>query len=249
MDDTVRRAPPASPPVVLVTGAAQGLGLAVARRLRERGSRVHLVSRTDGERERRLRDEFGPRVHLADLTQAGATRAAVGAVLAAEGRLDAAVHAVGDLHQGTLEATGAGDLEHLFRSNLLSAWQLVEATRGALRQSRGSWLFFGLAGLGGLRARRTTAAYAALKSALVVLVRSLAQEEGPHGVRANLISPGLVPHAGAHPGTLDPTRQANIPLGRVGRPVDVAAAAEWLLGTESAYVTGQDLEVAGGWLL
>src|SRR5438876_445034 len=84
--------------------------------------------------------------------------------------------------------------------------------------ARGHAVFFGTSGLAGFRARRATAAYAAAKSALFVLVKSWALEEAPHGVTVNLVSPGHVPHAGAHPDTLDEERLRAIPLGRPGTP-------------------------------
>jgi NAD(P)-dependent dehydrogenase (short-subunit alcohol dehydrogenase family) len=108
-------------------------------------------------------------------------------------------------------------------------------------------LFFGTAGLAGLGARAKTAAYGAAKSALLVLVRSLAKEEAPHGVRVNMISPGIVPHDGAHASTLDEDLQARIPLGRAGTPEEIAEGVHFL--TTARQVTGQDLGIDGGWLL
>jgi len=101
--------------------------------------------------------------------------------------------------------------------------------------------------LDGLRARTQTAAYAAAKSALLVLVRSLAKEEAEHGVRVNMISPGIIPHEAAHSSTLNPQLQAKIPLGRPGTPSEIAAGVHFL--TISRQVTGQDLGIDGGWLL
>jgi 3-oxoacyl-[acyl-carrier protein] reductase len=110
-------------------------------------------------------------------------------------------------------------------------------------------VFFGTSGLAGLRARRSTAPYAAAKSALFVLVKSWALEEAPHGVTVNLVSPGHVPHEGAHPDTLDPERLAKIPLGRPGSPDDVARAVAFLCSDDARYTTGTELLVSGGWML
>ena len=82
---------------------------------------------------------------------------------------------------------------------------------------------------------------------LLVFVRSLAKEEASHGVRVNMISPGVVPHDAAHSSTLDPELQAKIPLGRPGTPSEIAAGVHFL--TTSRQVTGQDLGIDGGWLL
>jgi len=137
----------------------------------------------------------------------------------------------------------------MLASNVESAFTLFGAVRAALRESGGRAVFFGTSGLPGFRARRTTAAYAAAKSALLVLVKSWALEEAPHGVTVNLVSPGHVPHEHAHPDTLDPELLASIPMGRPGVPEDVARAVAFLCSDEAAYTTGAELLVSGGWFL
>jgi len=235
--------------VALVTGSARGLGLALARHLRARGRRVHVTWRTEGPVAEALRREFGPRAHRADLLARDDARALVDAVRALDGRLDEAVHAVGEYVSGPLESTTRADFARMLASNAESAFACFAAVRPALRATRGRAVFFGTSGLGGLRARRTTAAYAAAKSALVVLVRSWALEEGPHGVTVNLVSPGHVPHADAHPDTLEARAHADIPLGRPGTPEEVARVVEFLLSEAGAYTTGCELTVDGGYLL
>ena len=235
--------------VTLVTGSARGLGLAVARLLARRGDRVHVVWRSSSELAQALEVEFPGRVHQADLCDAVAARRTVEAVLARDGRLDHLVHAVGEYVSGPLEGAGATDLRRMLASNVESAFHVLEAARTPLRASRGAVVLFGCAGLETLRARRETALYAAAKSALLVLARSWALEEGPHGVRVNLVSPGVVPHEHAAADTLDAERIARIPLGRAGTPADVAMAVEFLLSARAAHVTGVDLAVTGGWLL
>jgi len=235
--------------VALVTGSARGLGLAVARHLRAGGARVHVTWRSEGAAARALRDEFGERAHRADLLSGADAQALAAAVLARDGRLDHAVHAVGEYVSGSLAAGKRADLARMLASNVESAFVLLEAVRPALRAARGRAVFFGTSGLAGLRARRTTAAYAAAKSALLVLVRSWALEEAAHGVTVNLVSPGHVPHADAHADTLDPAAHAAIPLGRAGTPADVARAVEFLLSDGAAYTTGAELTVDGGWML
>ena len=237
-------------PVTLVTGGVRGLGLAVARRLAARGDRVHVAWRSSAERAEALEPEFGERLHRADLDRDDEASALVERVLALDGRLDHVVHAVGDYVSGPLEEQGAADLERMFASNTTSAFRMACAARSALRASgHGRLVFFGCAGLAGLRARHRTAVYAAAKSALVVLARSLAVEEASHGVTVNVVSPGVLPHDAAHPDTNDPALAARIPAGRVGEPADAAAAVAWICSREAAYVTGADLPVAGGWML
>lgn len=234
--------------MALVTGSVRGLGLATARELASRGMSVHLVWRSSEALARGLEREFPGRVHRADLEQAGEARKLVDAVIEKDGRLDSLVHAVGDFRAGKLEELAPSDLRLLWENNVTSSVSLFDAARAALRASNGSALFFGTAGLQGLRGRRDAAAYAAVKSALLVLVRSWSLEEAPNGVRVNMLSPGLIPHEHAAPSTSDPSLAARVPMGRTGTPAEVARAAVWLLSPEASYVTGTDLEVAGGWL-
>ncbi|MBK7874872.1 MAG: SDR family oxidoreductase [Planctomycetes bacterium] len=238
-----------TPPVSLVTGSARGLGLAVARALLRRGDRVHVVWRSSRALVANLEREFEGRVHQADLEDPAAAHALVERVTATDGRLDHLVHAVGEYVSGPLEGARAADLRRMLASNVETAFHVFDAARPALRRARGDAVFFGCAGLDTLRARRETALYTAAKNALFVLARSWALEEAPHGVRVNLVSPGVVPHEHAAADTLDAERLARIPLGRAGTPDDVAHAVLFLASPAAAHVTGVDLAVTGGWLL
>ncbi len=239
-------------PVALVTGSARGLGAEAARRLAAEGFRVHVVWRTSEDQVPLLEERFPGRVHRADLSQEGAATALVDSVLAVDGALHHLVHAVGDYAEGALSELSGESFRRLFESNVFTARDMVEAARGPLREAASehgdaSMLFFGTAGLAGLRAREQTSAYAAAKSALAVFMRSLAREEASFGVRVNMISPGLVPHEGSHPSTSDPALHAKIPLGRAGTPAEIAGGVHFL--TTARHITGQDLGIDGGWLL
>lgn len=225
------------------------MGLAAARAMARRGDRVHLTWRGSAERAAALQAEFEGRVHALDLEDADATSALVARIVALEGRLDWVVDSVGAYGSGPLAELAASELASLWRSNVLTAMHLAAAVRGPLRASGGALVVFGCAGLDGLRARRDCAAYAAAKSSLLVLVRSMAVEEAPFGVRINMVSPGLVPHDGAHPETLDPALHARIPSGCAGTLEEIAAAVLFLTSDASAHSTGNDLTVAGGWML
>ncbi|MEZ6013580.1 MAG: SDR family oxidoreductase [Planctomycetota bacterium] len=235
--------------IVLITGSAQGIGLGVARAVAARGDVPHVVYRA-GAAPAALVAEFGAAcVHRADLVHPADARALVGAVLAQHGRLDAVVHAVGPYATAPLSGSPPELFRELMEGNLFTALHLIEAAREALRASRGSWVFFGCAGLDRWRARKVTTAYIAAKSALLVTLRSLALEEAPFGVRANMISPGFVPHDGAAPDTLDARLQAEIPLGRAAEMREVADVVVFLMSAGASHVVGQNIEVAGGWML
>jgi 3-oxoacyl-[acyl-carrier protein] reductase len=235
--------------VALVLGSARGLGLAVARRLASDGAAVHVVYRSSAQAAPALEREFPDRVHQADALDPSGVQRLMGELLEQDGRLDTLVHAVGEYATGPLEGFQLAQLQRMFASNVESAFVVLGASRAALRASSGSAVFFGCAGNGHARAWRESAAYAAAKTALLTLVRSWAVEEASHGVRINMISPGHIPHEHAAPDTNDPKLWKRIPMGAPGTPEDVAAAAAWLASPAAGYVTGVNLEVAGGWML
>ena len=233
--------------IVLVTGGVRGLGLAVARRLASDGDRVHLVYRSSEGLAREREAEFEGRVHRADVTDEASVAELFRTITEREGRLDVLVHAVGEYCAAPLAETSVADWRRMFVSNVESTVLVADAARSLLRASRGCLLTFGIAGLDGLSARTRTAAYAAAKSALLVYLRSFAREEAPFGVRANMLSPGVIPHDHAAAEAHDPALIATIPMGRAGTPSEIADVAHFLCSDAASYVTGADVPVAGGW--
>lgn len=236
-------------PVSVVTGAARGLGLAVARALAARGDRVWVVFRSEPPERAELRRDFGDRLWRADATRADQVHSLAQAVHERDGRVDHLVHAVGEYHRAPLAETGEQELRRMLASNVESAMLLAGAFRQELRASAGAAVFFGCAGIVGPRAWKSCAAYAAAKTALLVLARSLAVEEAAFGVRVNMLSPGHVPHPHAASDTNDPRLWRRIPMGRPGTLEEVAQAALWLCSPQARYVTGANLELGGGWML
>lgn len=235
--------------VALVTGGDQGIGQGIARDLQRRGWSVHVTYRQEAKGAA-AQEWLGPdRAHRTDVTVPSECAATVRGVVEREGRLDALVHAVGPYTVAPLSETPPETFRSMLDGNLFSALLMVDEARPHLRTSGGSYLFFGCAGLDRWRARSVTTAYIAAKAALLVTVRGLAVEEARHGVRANMISPGFVPHEGAAADTLAPDLHGKIPLGRPARMDEVTGAAAWLLSDEASHVVGQNLEVAGGWML
>ncbi|MEE2941088.1 MAG: SDR family oxidoreductase [Planctomycetota bacterium] len=242
-------APEQNTRVVLITGGGQGIGRGIAARLVAEGHRVHVNVRSDVKRARLAREESGMQLHGGDLTRAGDAEMLVEEVLAASGRLDAVVHAVGPYVTAPVSETPAATYRDLMEGNLMTAIAITDASRQALRQASGAYLFFGVAGLERWRARSVTTAYVAAKSALLCYVRGLAREEAAHGVRANMISPGFVPHDGAAPDTLAAEMHQRIPQGRPATMEEVTGLASFLVSPTAGHIVGQNIEVAGGWML
>jgi len=189
--------------VALVSGGVRGLGLATARELARRGVPCTSAWRSSEALARTLEAEFPDGCTAPTSSARGRARAGRGRARARRAARPAGARG-GEFRAGPLEALAPAELRALFENNVGSALCCFSAARAPLRSSKGAALFFGTAGLAGLRGRREAAAYAAAKSALLVLVRSWALEEGPHGLRVNMLSPGVVPHEHAAPATLAP---------------------------------------------
>lgn len=236
-------------PVALVTGGGQGIGRGIATRLASEGYAVHVNVRDDAKWERLRAEEPELVLHGGDMTDENLAKRLVADILAASGRLDAVIHAVGPYSTSPVSETPATVYRDMIETNLMTAVHLADAARTPLRESRGAALFFGCAGMERWRARSVTTAYIAAKSALLSFVRGFALEEAAHGVRANMISPGFVPHEGAAEDTLAPEMHERIPLGRAASMDEVTGVASFLLSSAAGHVIGQNVEVAGGWML
>lgn len=232
--------------VVLVTGAASGIGLACARAFLEQGDLVVGHFRSELKGLYGLQAQFPNRLRFvkADLgTEAGCVSAFEGIE-----RLDVLVHSAGIWNAGPIRELTAAKLEEMFRVNTFSAYFL--AREAARRMERGSMVFIG--STAGQRGEPGHSHYAGSKAALWGLVQSLAQELAPN-IRVNLVSPGWVRTPMAEPALAEPGREARIveriPLRRIAEPEDVASAVLFLADEEQRHITGIDLPVSGGALL
>ena len=243
-------------PVALVAGASRGIGKAAALRLAREGWDLALVSRPRSSKALqgvagRCR-RSGARVLplRADLAVPEKADFVASEVLWVFHRIDALVHCVGDYAESGLRRQSTEEWERLFLSNVHSAFYLARAALGPMRkQRRGRVVFFGMAGVSALRPRRSCAAYAAAKAALLSYARSLSLEEAPNGITVNVVSPGVIPHEGSHPSARRRSLLRSIPAGRPGRPEEVAAAVSFLLSPEASYITGSEIPISGGWML
>ena len=237
-------------PVALVTGSTRGIGWAVAQRLASGGHRVALNHRSDelaaARALSRLRAVAPEAICVrADLAEPEAAEALVKTVLQRWGRLDALVNNVGPMIEASASDTTPEQWRAMVGGNADSAFHVTHHALEALRESRGSVVNLGSVNVEHARGADRHAAYNAAKAALVVLTRSWARSEGRHGVRFNMVSPGIIDTAPFSPDTRKAV-EARIPLGRLGRPEEVAEAVSWLLSERAAYVSGAVLTVAGG---
>lgn len=233
------------PAPVAVLGATGATGEALARRLAAAGTPVFLIAR-DEARVAALARELRAGYAVADALDEPALTAAVERAGEGEG-LAGLAYCIGSIVLKPLARTTAADFEQAWRLNVLGAALAVKAAAPALAQAEGAVvLFSSVAARSGFPAH---AAIGSAKAAVEGLVTSLAAELAPR-VRINAVAPSLSDTAMAKPllGTEAMAKgiAALHPIPRLGTADDLAAAAAWLLGRESSWVTGQVLAVDGG---
>jgi 3-oxoacyl-[acyl-carrier protein] reductase len=237
--------------VALVTGAARGLARGVARNLAAGGYRVALTYRPGGTPpdetlaaiERAGQTGFAV---PADHAVRGATQAAAAAVEAHFGRLDAFVHAAGPIVVRRFAASSYLDYETMVSANLGSAVEGAFAVLPGMRaRGFGRLVFFGMNGSHATLPAAGMTLYGAAKAAVVTFARSLALEEGRHGITVNAIEPGDIRAKELERAAALGIPAAN-PTGHAGSWEDVAAAVRFFLSDEAGFINGQTLGVNGG---
>jgi 3-oxoacyl-[acyl-carrier protein] reductase len=241
--------------VALVTGAAQGIGRAIATALAAAGARVHLAD-LDADGIAASAKALGASAHVADLGNPEAARALVEAILAAEGRLDLLVNAAGGVRGQVgrpIEEISESDWRAVFAANVDAAFFLSQAAAPAMKQA-GYGRIVNISSGAGLRPSLTgIQAYASAKHALVGLTKQLAWEFGPDGITVNSVAPGFVrsnPATERQWESYGPEGQKRLIEGihtrKLGTPEDIAHASLFFLSEQAGWVTGQILSVDGG---
>ena len=244
------------PRSAMVTGAARGIGRAVAERLAADGLAVSVIDLTGAEEAAAA--VGGPAHHL-DVTDPDQVDAAVAAHVERFGGLDVMVANAGVAVTAPLLETTDEQWRRTFEVNVLGVVHCYRAAaRQMIAQGRGGRLI-GAASVAAHRAGKWQSAYSASKFAVRGLSQSLAQELAEHGITVNVYSPGVVQtpmwesiddalatRKGTAPGSELAGMVAGIPLGRLETPADVAGVVSFLASPDAGYVTGQSIVVDGG---
>ncbi|TNB46291.1 SDR family oxidoreductase [Martelella lutilitoris] len=240
--------------VFAVTGAAQGIGAAIALRLARSGATVAAID-IDGDGMARLAGN-GISLHQADLgSRAGAHRA-IEAVLARHDRIDGLVTAAGGVRGQAgrpLEEISENDWRVIFQANVDAAMWSAQAAAPGMKE-RGSGRIITISSGAGLRPSLTgIQAYASAKHALVGLTKQLALELGPFGIAVNSVAPGFIlsnPSTERQWAAFGPERQKavinGIHMRRLGAAEDIANTVTFLASAEAGWISGQIISVDGG---
>ncbi|KRB73943.1 3-oxoacyl-ACP reductase [Nocardioides sp. Root190] len=228
------------PRSVLVTGGNRGIGRAIAEAFIAQGDLVAVTTRSGGAPE-------GALDLRADVTDAAALDAAFAAAEAAHGPVEVLVANAGITADTLMMRMSDEDWDSVIATNLTSSFRLARrATKGMMRQRRGRIIF--ISSVVALLGSPGQVNYAASKSGLVGMARSLARELGPRNITANVVAPGYV-DTDMTAVLSDEQKEGirtQVPLGRYADPAEVAGAVLWLASPSAAYVTGAVIPVDGG---
>jgi 3-oxoacyl-[acyl-carrier protein] reductase len=225
---------------VLVTGGNRGIGFAIAEEFIAQGHRVAVTARSGSGPE-------GSLTVRADVTDAASIDAAFTEIEAALGPVEVVVANAGITRDTLLMRMSEEDFTSVIDTNLSGAFRVVKrASKGMLKARFGRIVF--ISSVVGLYGSAGQVNYAASKSGLIGLARSITRELGARGITANVVAPGFIETDMT--AELAESQQAeykrNIPAGRFATPTEVARVVTWLAGNDAAYISGAVIPVDGG---
>ncbi|MCM1476226.1 MAG: 3-oxoacyl-[acyl-carrier-protein] reductase [Muribaculaceae bacterium] len=236
----------------LITGAARGIGKAIALRFAAEGANIAFTDLFIDENAQNTKKEIealGVKCegYASDASNYAQTEEVVKQVKEDFGRIDVLVNNAGITKDGLMLRMSEQDWDKVITVNLKSAFNFIHAVLPImLRQKGGS--IINMASVVGVHGNAGQANYASSKAGLIALAKSIAQEVGSRGIRANAIAPGFIETAmtAALPDDVRKEWVAKIPLRRGGKPEDIADVATFLASDMSSYVSGQVIQVDGG---
>jgi 3-oxoacyl-[acyl-carrier protein] reductase len=235
--------------IALVTGATRGIGAAIADRLARDGARV-IGTATTAEGAARISEHLaarGGRGAVLDVVKPDSIEAVLEDIEAKEGAVGILCNNAGITRDTLLLRMKEADWDAVLDTNLASVFRLSKAVLRGMMKAR-SGRIVSITSVVGLTGNPGQANYAAAKAGIIGFTKSLAREVGSRGITVNAVAPGFIDTdmTRALPEPQRAALNAQIPLGRLGQPADVAAAVAFLCSPDGAYVTGETLHVNGG---
>ena len=236
----------------LVTGAARGIGKAIAIRFAKEGANIAFTDLVIDENADKTREEIESygvkcKAYASDASNFEETEKVVNEVKADFGSIDILVNNAGITKDGLMMRMSEQQWDLVIKINLKSAFNYIHAVLPIMLRQRGGSII-NMASVVGVHGNAGQANYSASKAGMIALAKSVAQEVGSRGIRANAIAPGDIETAmtAALPEDVRKDWIAKIPLRRGGTPDDIADVATFLASDMAGYVTGQVIQVDGG---
>lgn len=236
----------------LITGAARGIGKAIALKFASEGANIAFTDLVIDENGKATEAEIAAlgvkvKAYASNAADFAQTEEVVKQVVADFGRIDVLVNNAGITKDGLMMRMSEGQWDAVINVNLKSAFNFIHACLPVMMRQR-SGSIINMASVVGVHGNAGQSNYAASKAGLIALAKSIAQEVGSRGIRANAIAPGFIETAmtAALPDDVRADWCKKIPLRRGGKPEDIADVATFLASDMSSYVSGQVLQVDGG---
>jgi len=233
----------------LITGGTKGIGLAIAREYLELGAEVLIIARNTKTIQGKLKNSANLFTLEGDLSQTEFRKAAAQKVSDNWGRLDVLVNNVGTNIRKKFVEYSDEEMKFLFETNLFGMMELTKLCYPLLKKS-GHASVINIASVAGMVDVQSGPPYGMTKAAIIQLTRHLAAEWSADHIRVNAISPWYIETPLTEPVLSQPDRLEKIisrtPMGRIGKPEEVASLATYLAMDKSSYITGQNISVDGG---
>ena len=244
--------------MAVVTGAGSGIGQAIARRFAANGAAIRIIDINSSHAEstaKLVADTGGESaVHICDVTDQRQVRETFEKIFS-ESRIDILVNNAGISHIGTVETTTEEDFDRVFRINVKGIYHGIHASIGHMK-ANGGGVILNMASIAGSAALADRFAYSMSKGAVIAMTLSVAKDYLQHNIRCNCISPARVhtPFVDDYLRKNYPGREKEMydqlaksqPIGRMGRPDEVACLALYLCSDEASFITGVDYPLDGG---
>ena len=241
--------------VAIVTGAARGIGKAIALAFLREGAKVAIID-SDKERLETLKKEMGKEgmgvtVIPCDITKSSEVNGNVNQVHKLFGRIDILVNNAGIIRRGTIETVTEEDWDRVIEVNLKGTFNCCKAVAGIMKQ-QGYGKIINVSSIAGKMGDITSApGYGPSKAGIDALTKTLARQLAQYGINVNGVAPHAIETEMSAQWSEERRKEiiASIPLGRLGKPEDVANAVLFLASDEASFITGEILDVNGGALM